>query len=98
MAARLLLHRKRTYDDGSLSEIKLWELPRPVAGSAHTLKYSLYYGKSGVRLIGYDNERGKGDHRHYGDREEAYSFVDLRTLIADFRSDVRRVRGESDDG
>jgi len=42
-----------------------------------------------------DNERGKGDHRHHEGREERYSFSTVETLIADFLSDVKRVRGES---
>lgn len=50
-------------------EMTLWQVPEPVAASAHRLKYSLFYGYPGKRLIGYDNERGKGDHKHVGDRE-----------------------------
>jgi hypothetical protein len=47
--------------------------------------------------VGYDNERGKGDHRHYGDQEEVYVFTDVGTLVADFLKDVIRVRGLSDE-
>jgi hypothetical protein len=97
MAARLLLYRKRTFEDGAISEITLWEVPKAVLGSRHSLKYSLYYGKAGVRLVGYDNERGKGDHRHYGDQEEVYVFTDVGTLVAEFLKDVIRVRGLSDE-
>jgi hypothetical protein len=91
--AVLLLHRKRIYDDGGILEMKLWRVPAEVAGSRHRLKYSLYYGEAGSRLVGYDNERGKGDHRHYAGREQGYTFTDVRRLVADFLSDVRRVRG-----
>jgi hypothetical protein len=90
--ARLILHRKRIYDDGGISEIKLWAVPTAVRGSTHGFKYSLYYGASGVRLVGYDNEAGKGDHRHYGDREEPYDFQDVETLMADFLADIGRLR------
>jgi hypothetical protein len=38
--------------------------------------------------VRYDNERGKGDHRHIGEREEGYAFVTLEQLLADFRRDV----------
>ncbi len=62
-------------------------------GSKHGFKYSLYYGASGVRLVGYDNEAGKGDHRHYGDRKEPYEFRDVESLMADFLADIRRLRG-----
>jgi hypothetical protein len=28
-----------------------------------------------------DNERGKGDHYHHGDREEAYTFTTIEQLL-----------------
>jgi len=90
--AALLLHRKRRFDDGAISEIKLWLLPNPVRGSRHLFKYSLFYGRHGERLIGYDNEAGKGDHRHYGDREEPYLFTTPERLITDFLADLRAMR------
>lgn len=93
-SAELLFHSKRVYDGGAIAELKIWPLPEPVAGSAHRLKYSLYYGQAGERLLGYDNERGKGDHRHYGDREEVYAFSSVEQLAADFEADVARLRGD----
>ena len=91
-SATLLLHRKRLYDDGAIVELKLWLVPRAVPVSKHSFKYSLYYGRGGKRLIGYDNEAGKGDHRHYGDREEVYQFTTPEQLIADFLADVHALR------
>ena len=55
----------------------------------------VFYGYPGRRVVGYDNERGKGDHRHLEEREEAYSFSTVEILVLDFLSDVRRVRGET---
>ena len=95
--ARLLLHTKRQYDDGAIVEMRIWQVPASLAGSQHTLKYSLFYGREGQRLVGYDNERGKGDHRHYEEREEPYSFSDAETLMADFLADVERLRGAEDE-
>jgi Family of unknown function (DUF6516) len=66
----------------------------PCHGSDHHLKYSLFYGRPGQRLVGYDNERGKGDHRHLGDAEEPYIFTTSEALIEDFLADVEAVRGE----
>jgi Family of unknown function (DUF6516) len=94
-AAALLFHSKRVYDDGAIAELKIWVLPERVPGSAHSLKYSLYYGQAGHRLVGYDNERGKGDHRHYGEREAAYAFTTVERLVLDFENDVKTLRGES---
>lgn len=92
-SAELLFHVKRVYDDGAIVELKIWRLSRPVPASSHTLKYSLFYGELGVRIVGYDNERGKGDHRHYGDREEPYGFTSVDQLVADFEADVAKIRG-----
>ena len=89
----LILHRKRRYDDGAILELKLWQVPAAVPGSAHLFKYSLFYGSGGRRLIGYDNEAGKGDHRHRGGKEEAYAFTTFRQMLADFLADVRQLRG-----
>ena len=72
----------------------IWRLPAASAERPHGLKYSLYYGHKGVRLDGYANEQGKGDHRHYGDREEPYAFTSVEQLIADFLSDVRKLRSQ----
>jgi hypothetical protein len=58
-------------------------------------KYSLFYGWPGRRLVGYDNERGKGDHRHVEGREETCAFSTPEQLIEDFLADVRRAQGES---
>ena len=41
----------------------------------------------------YDNETGKGDHRHYGAREEDYQFESLENLLEAFREDCTRLAG-----
>jgi hypothetical protein len=92
--AVLLLHRQRYYDDGVISEMKLWLLPEPVPGSVHRFKYSLFYGYPGRRAVGYDNERGKGDHRHRDRAETAYRFTSLDQLLADFEAGVKLLRSE----
>ena len=96
--ARRILYRKRHYDDGTISELSLWFVPQPVRGSRHSFKYSLFYGRPGERFVLYDNEPGKGDHRHYGDREEPYLFTTPEQLIRDFLSDVHSVRRQSRSG
>jgi hypothetical protein len=65
-SAKLLIHRKRLFADGALSELTLWEVQKPAIGSRHRFKYSLFYGRPGKRMVGYDNEAEKGDHRRYG--------------------------------
>jgi Family of unknown function (DUF6516) len=81
------------FPDGYILRIRVWEVAEPVAPSRRRFKYSCFHGRPGERVILYDNERGKGDHVHRREREEAYRFKDIETLIADFLADVRRVRG-----
>jgi hypothetical protein len=93
MKAELLFHQRIDYDDEAIVEMVLWRVPKPVPPTTHGLKYSLFYGRSGVREVGYDNERGKGDHRHYLGVESPYAFTTVEKLMADFWSDVHRLRG-----
>lgn len=93
MGAELLFHQRIDYDDGAIVEMVLWRVPTPVPPSTHGLKYSLFYGRPGVREVGYDNERGKGDHRHFRGRESPYIFQSVEQLMTDFWADVRALRG-----
>lgn len=86
--AELLLRRKSVLSDGAIVELVIWRVPVAVPGSPHLYKYSLFYGKDGRRIVGYDNERLKGDHRHAGDRKDAYAFTSVERLIEDFLADV----------
>jgi hypothetical protein len=88
--ATLIFDRKLYLDDGRIIQMKVWRLPGSNAERSHGLKYSLFFGRPGERIIGYDNEAGKGDHRHYRDRQEAYPFVSLEKMIRDFEDDVSR--------
>jgi hypothetical protein len=94
MKATLLIRERVVFADGAIIDIKISRVPSPVPPSTHGLKYSLFYGQPGTRLVAYDNERGKGDHRHWGDLEESYVFASIERLPADFRADVEALRGE----
>ena len=93
MQAVLLIHERVLFEDGFLIEIKVWRVPELVLPSSHGLKYSLFYGRGGIRIVGYDNERGKGDHCHYKGQEQPYKFVSVEKLLADFKADVEKERG-----
>ena len=81
------------YADGAIREMGLWQLPEKTAVKPYGLKYRLYYGlPDGTCVVRYDNETGKGDHRHRGDREEPYPFKDVETLVADFLQDIEKAR------
>ncbi len=93
--ARRIFYDKLFYPDGAVLEMTIWLVPSPVQGSRHTLKYSLFYGVDGRRLVGYDNERGKGDHRHIDHQETRYRFTTPERLVEDFLTDVAIYRGET---
>jgi len=97
MKARSIIRKKDRFLDGTIIEIVIWELPEAVPGSAHRFKYRLYFGIPGQRLIGYDNERGKGDHRHRDDRQGSYSFREIDELLDDFNRDVEAWRNRAKD-
>ena len=88
--AILIEDRKLLLDSGAIVQIKIWQLPEATKERPHGLKYSLFYGRPGDRVVGYDNEAGKGDHRHYREREESYQFTTYQNLLADFWQDVRK--------
>jgi hypothetical protein len=93
MAAKLWFRDKYIYADGAIREMVIWSLIGEETGQPHGLKYRLFYGYPGRSLVRYDNERGKGDHRYYERREEPYTFVSVEQLIADFKADIKRLRG-----
>ena len=90
MKAALLLHERHQLGEDAFVELRVWRVPAPLRGSEHDLKYALAYVVAGVCVLRYDNEAGKGDHRHFGDKERVYAFSSPAQLLADFWSDVDR--------
>jgi hypothetical protein len=91
MRGKLIQHYKIREDSGNIVEIKMWQVA-PSADKPHGFKYSLVYIVNGLRVIGYDNAEGKGDHRHYGDKETPYEFKGLKTLVRDFERDMEKYK------
>ncbi|MEO6972434.1 MAG: DUF6516 family protein [Rhodoferax sp.] len=92
MQAEPIVRAKETRDDGSVVEIVVWRVPQALEPCTHFYKYRLYFGGDGQCRVRYDNERGKGDHRHFDDIEEPYRFVSLTQLLDDFQYDVETWR------
>ena len=92
MKATLIVQAKEVRDDGSMVEIVVWELAQPLPPCKHRYKYRLFFGAPGECFVRYDNERGKGDHRHAGGIESVYNFTALDVLLADFECDVTNWR------
>lgn len=91
MSGTLLFYRKNIEPEGNIVEMKIWQVPHS-KDRPHGLKYSLVYIQEGKRIIGYDNAEGKGDHKHYRNKEYPYHFKDMDTLIEDFYNDVEKAR------
>lgn len=94
MDATLIFNKREVRPDGILLEMVIWRLPNASEDRPHGFKYRLYAGRGGKTLVRYDNETGKGDHKHVGTEESEvpYRFVSLSELISDFIDDVERLK------
>ena len=94
MKAASILNKRVADARGGFAEYVVWLLAEPVPPSEHRYKYRLAYVMNRQCVVRYDNERGKGDHRHFGSQETKYTFSTPRKLIADFESDIARWHSE----
>lgn len=92
MRAELIVDFKGVTPEGGIIQMWVWKVPEPVPPSGHGFKYRLYSGLAGRRVVGFDNERDKGDHRPLDGREVAYDFESLERLIEDFIAEVEKRR------
>jgi hypothetical protein len=97
MKATALLRTRVALSDAAFAELVLWRVPAPVPGSTHPFKYRLAYVVNGTCVVRYDNEPGKGDHRHVGGRQRPYTFDTPEQLVADFQADIARWNRENPD-
>jgi hypothetical protein len=90
-----LLQERIIFSETAFADLVLWRVPKSVAGSIHQFKYRLAYVVDGDCVVRYDNETGKGDHRHFSAKESAYAFSTPEKLIADFQNDIARWNREN---
>ena len=91
--AQPVLHYRRDLANGDIIQVVVWLLPQPLSGSHHCYKYRLHYQRAdGSEVIRFENERGKGDHRHLGATETSYRFSTVRQLVFDFYTAIREAR------
>ncbi len=91
MSAEPLLDERHVLSEVAFAELVVWRVPAPVRGSVHAFRYRLALVINGKCVLRYDNEAGKGDHRHVGDEEQEYRFKSAEQLLADFWSDVEEM-------
>jgi Family of unknown function (DUF6516) len=92
MKATSIMRERISLDDVSFVELVVWKLPKPLTGSAHDFKYRLAFVSDDICVVRYDNEAGKGDHKHLGEVESDYIFRGLVQLQRDFWDDVEHWR------
>ena len=92
MAAQRITAIKNINPDGSILEIVIWKVPKPVPPTEHGYKYRAVYVVDGARIVGFDNERGKGDHCHMDGKELPYTFISVDQLLEDFIAAVETRR------
>lgn len=88
MAAELMLNERHILSENVFAELVVWLLPSPLPGSRHNFKYRLALIVNGNCVLRYDNEAGKGDHKHINDNEIPYVFISPELLIDDFWNDA----------
>ena len=94
MGATALIRRRVVLAADAFAEIVVWRVDPPVPTSTHGFKYRLAYVVGGECVLRYDNERDKGDHRHFGPEESPYAFSTPEQLMSDFNADVMRWNSE----
>jgi Family of unknown function (DUF6516) len=86
------IFNEKVSECGYIQEQVVWLLDTPVTGCRHLFKYRLYFGTDdGVCLIRYDNERGKGDHKHITGIEYPYTFSTMEAVFTDFIADINSI-------
>lgn len=94
MKAKLLLKTRTALADNAFVEMVVWQVPVALAGSVHLFKYRLVLVVDGQCVLRYDNEAGKGDHKHVGVDEVFYRFTTPMKLVEDFQRDIQRWQDE----
>ena len=97
--AELEIHIKRPVfsKNGKLLgilEIKIWRVRKDKCypeGYKYSLVFAIYDGKTGKfdgSFLRYDNHRCEGHHKHIKGVRQTYKFLNIETLLEDFRNDL----------
>ena len=86
--ARLLLQERWIVSESRFADVVIWQLPTPLPSSSHGFKYRLAFVVDEVCVLRFDNEAGKGDHKHIGVDEVPHVFTSLGQLVIDFWNEI----------
>ncbi|WP_145561129.1 toxin-antitoxin system TumE family protein [Yersinia mollaretii] len=93
MPAKLVYRDKINIGPNEFVQFVIWEVDPSVAASHHAYKYRLAYVVDEICVIRYDNEAGKGDHKHIGAIEIKTTFTSVAKLLTDFWADIEKYEG-----
>ena len=99
MKPRLVAKERLGFGENAFADVAIFEVPNPKLPSKHYYKYRLAYVVDEICVLRFDNEAGKGDHKHIGKNETEYVFIDLDSLINDFYAEIKNwnEKGRSDE-
>ena len=96
MPSQLIYQDKIQLTNIEFIQLVIWHVEPPVNGSSHNYKYRFAYVKEGICRLRYDNEAGKGDHKHVGNKEQPIIFTHPIALKRSFFDEVAQLRGEGE--
>ena len=88
MKATSLLNERIVISENAFVEMVVWDIPESLKGSDPFYKYRLALVIDQECVLRYDNEPGKGDHKHLGGTEVEYLFSTIEVMLEDFWNDV----------
>jgi hypothetical protein len=96
--AEVLYELKRETDEGDTIQIKILKLAKQ-DNYPEGVRYRLALIHKEKRMLGYDNTYPERHHKHgvssQGLEKTRYAYVDVETLLKDFRKDVNRWRADT---
>lgn len=87
-----MLNERHVVSGDAFVEMVVWQLPSPIEGCRHRFKYRIALIVQGECVLRYDNERGQGNHKHFGENRVSYDFTTPKALLSDFWKDVENRR------
>lgn len=76
-------------DEPEVLDIRVWSVPT-TKEHASGVNYSVNYRIGNTPIIRYDNDEGKGDHRHIFGKEESVEFRSYKEII----KEILKIRKE----
>jgi hypothetical protein len=94
LPSQLIFQDRITLTDTEFVQLVIWLVEPAVRACAHHYNYRFAYVKDGICRLRYDNEAGKGDHKHLDEKQQPINFTSPKALIRSFFDEVAQPRGD----